>query len=158
MNVDLSRNVFYRQVLLTKLVHATVPPVTWLSSLMMFCAARVLFLRFRARLSISSASFSWRLWWCCRTASSSAADWRSSRGRPLHQVETVLLIFLFLHEHLDPNKYKQKIIQTYININFTFCSAILFPICLLWGKEKNHFYKLHNYKPNLNFSLIKNIY
>lgn len=60
-------------------------PVTWLSCLMMFCAARVLFFKFRARLSMSSASFSCRLWWCCMTASSSAADWRSSTGRPLHK-------------------------------------------------------------------------
>lgn len=51
---------------------------TWLSCLITFCATRVLFLRLRARCNISSANFSWMLWWCCRTASSSAADCFSS--------------------------------------------------------------------------------
>lgn len=62
--------------------------LTWLSCLMMFCAAKVLFFRFLARFSMSSASFSCRLWWCCRTASSSAADWRSSRGKHLCRGDT----------------------------------------------------------------------
>lgn len=58
---------------------------TWLSCLITFWAARVLFLRLRAKLSISSASFSCMSWWCCSTASSSTADCFSSDGRPLQE-------------------------------------------------------------------------
>lgn len=53
---------------------------TWLSCLMMFCTASVLFFRLRARCSMSSASFSCTLWWCCSMASSSAASSHSSPG------------------------------------------------------------------------------
>lgn len=55
-------------------------PRTWLSFLMTLWAASVLVFRLRARSSISSASFSWRFWCCCRTRSSSAADCFSSPG------------------------------------------------------------------------------
>lgn len=58
---------------------------TWLSCLITFWAARVLFLRLRAKLSISSASFSCTSWWCCSTASSSTADCFSSDVRPLQE-------------------------------------------------------------------------
>lgn len=58
---------------------------TWLSCLITFWAARVLFLRLRAKLSISSASFSCMSWWCSSTASSSTADCFSSDGRPLQE-------------------------------------------------------------------------
>lgn len=58
---------------------------TWLSCLITFWAARVLFLRLRAKLSISSASFSCMSWWCCSTASSSTADCFSSDVRPLQE-------------------------------------------------------------------------
>lgn len=58
---------------------------TWLSCFITFCAARVLFLRLRAKLSISSANFSCMSWWCCNIASSSTADCFSSDTSPLQE-------------------------------------------------------------------------
>lgn len=69
---------------------------TWLSCLITFWAARVLFLRLRAKLSISSASFSCMSWWCCSTASSSTADCFSSDGRPLQEHEGKKGIYISL--------------------------------------------------------------
>ena len=64
--------------------------LTWLSCFIMFCCANVLFFRLRARFSISSASFSCRLWCCWRMESSSAADCLSSKGNALRRGEAIM--------------------------------------------------------------------
>lgn len=85
---------------------------------MMFWAASVLFFRLRARFNMSSASFSCRLLWCWRIASSSAADCRSSTGMLLKnrgEEGRIISVFYIQTRHSIKNESMSNVVKS------TFC-------------------------------------